>query len=127
MNLAYTQTSAKSFDDVVRGVQEAVAAKGFRVLYVHDVQATFAEKGITREPYRIIEVCNVKFASQALAADPMIGLMMPCKINVWTEKGETKIALLLPSLLADFFPQANVGNLGREVEAILRDVVDTAK
>ena len=127
MNFAYTQSSQKSFDDVVRGVQDAVAAKGFRVLHVHDVQATFADKGITREPYRIIEVCNVKYANQAITADPLVGLMMPCKINVWTEKGETKIALLLPSLLADFFPQANLGNLGREVETILRDVVDTAK
>jgi len=127
MNFAYTQSSQKSFDDVVRGVQDAVAAKCFRVLHVHDVQATFADKGITREPYRIIEVCNVKYANQAITADPLVGLMMPCKINVWTEKGETKIALLLPSLLADFFPQANLGNLGREVEAILRDVVDTAK
>lgn len=127
MELAYHQTSKKTFDDVVRGVQDAVAAKGFRVLHVHDVQATFAAKGITREPYQIIEVCNVKYANQALTADPLIGLMMPCKINVWTENGETQIALLLPSLLADFFPHANLGNLGREVETILRDVVDTAK
>ena len=127
MDLAYTVTSEKSFGEVERAVQDAVAAKGFRVLHVHDVQATFAEKGIQREPYKIIEVCNVKYANQALTADPLVGLMMPCKINVFTENGKTKIALLKPSTLSTFFPQAGIDAMGQEVETILRAVVDVAK
>lgn len=127
MDLAYTVATEKSFAEVERAVQDAVAAKGFRVLYVHDVQATFAEKGIQREPYKIIEVCNVKYANQALTADPLIGLMMPCKINVYTENGKTKLALLKPSMISTFFPQAAIDAMGQEVESILRAVVDVAK
>lgn len=127
MDLAYTVATEKSFDEVERAVQDAVAAKGFRVLHVHDVQATFADKGIQREPYKIIEVCNVKFANQALTADPLVGLMMPCKINVYTENGKTKIALLKPSMISTFFPHAAIDAMGQEVEAILRAVVDVAK
>lgn len=127
MDLAYTLATEKSFDEVERAVQDAVAAKGFRVLHVHDVQATFADKGIQREPYKIIEVCNVKFAHQALTADPLVGLMMPCKINVYTENGKTKIALLKPSMISTFFPHAAIDAMGQEVEAILRAVVDVAK
>ncbi len=127
MDLAYTLTSEKSFGEVERAVQDAVAAKGFRVLHVHDVQATFAEKGIQREPYKIIEVCNVKYAHPALMADPLIGLLMPCKINVYTENHKTKLALLKPSLITPFFPQAAVDAMAQEVEAILRAVVDSAK
>ena len=48
MDFAYTITTHKSFADAKRSVQDAVAAKGFRVLHVHDVQATFAEKGSDR-------------------------------------------------------------------------------
>lgn len=127
MDLAYTLTSEKSFGEVERAVQDAVAAKGFRVLHVHDVQATFAEKGIQREPFKIIEVCNVKYANQALTADPLIGLMMPCKINVYTENSKTKIALLKPSMITTFFPQAAVEAMAQEVELLLRAVVDTVK
>lgn len=127
MNVAYTVTSTKPFEIAERAVEQAVAAKGFRVLHVHDVQATFAEKGIARAPYKIVEVCNVKYANQALAVDPLIGLMMPCKINVFTEQGVTKISLLLPSLLSEFFPQANLSAMANEVETLLRGAVDAAK
>jgi uncharacterized protein (DUF302 family) len=127
MEFAYSVSSDKAFDQVERAVRDAAAAKGMRVLHVHDVQKTFAEKGIAREPYKIIEICNVRYANQALTGDPMIGLMMPCKVNVFTEQSKTKIALLLPSLLAEFYPHANLGGMARELETLLRDVVDTAK
>jgi uncharacterized protein (DUF302 family) len=127
MNFAYTITSSKSFDDATRAIEQTVTANGFRVLHTHDVQQTFAEKGVARDAYKIVEVCNVKYANQALRADPLVGLMMPCKINVFTEQGVTKISLLLPSLLSEFFPHANLGALAQEVETILRAVVDSAK
>ena len=127
MNFVYATTTDKSFADAERAVQDAVAAQGFRVLHVHDVQATFAEKGIQRDPYKIIEVCNVKYANQALKADPLVGLMMPCKINVYVDNGKTSIALFNPSTLADFFPAAALDAMAQEVELILRAVVDAAK
>lgn len=127
MDFAYTITTNKSFADAERDVQNAVAAKGFRVLHVHDVQATFTEKGIQRDPYKIIEVCNVKYANQALRADPLIGLMMPCKINVFVENGKTQVSLLKPSILATFFPQAALDAMATEIETILAAVVDVAK
>lgn len=127
MDAIYTVSTMKSFDDAVSAVEHAVAAKAFRVLHIHDVQKTFAEKGITREPYKIIEVCNVKYANQALTADSLIGLLLPCKINVFTENGATKISMLAPSILSSFFPDANLSTMAREVETILRDVVELAK
>jgi uncharacterized protein (DUF302 family) len=69
----------------------------------------------------------VKYASQALVADALVGLFMPCKINVFTQKGETKISLLLPSLLAEIFPNAKLDGMAREIETALRAVVDSAK
>ena len=127
MDFAYTLTTSKSFADTERDVQNAVAAKGFRVLHIHDVQATFAEKGIQRDPYKIIEVCNVKYAHRALQADPLIGLMMPCKINVFVENGATQVSLLKPSILAAFFPHAALDDMAQEIETILSAVVDAAK
>lgn len=123
----YTVSTTKSFDEAVEAVIREVANEGFRVLHVHDVQATFREKGVERDPYKIVEVCNVKYAKQALDKDLLIGLMMPCKINVYEQDGQTKISLLLPSSMPRFFPDAGIESLANEVEAILRKVVDGAK
>lgn len=126
-DFAYTFTTERSLPEVERAIQSAVTAQGFRVLHVHDVQATLAEKGFARESYKIIEVCNARYAHQALAANPYIGLMMPCKINLWVEQGKTHVALLKPSLLATMFPNADMNAVAQEVELALRAVMDTVK
>jgi uncharacterized protein (DUF302 family) len=126
VQLDYTLTTTKAFDETVQAIVDEVAKNGFRVLHVHDVQGTFKEKGFDREPYKIVEVCNVKYAKQALEKDLLIGLMMPCKINVYTDNGATNVSLMRPSLLASFFPAAQLQSLGDEVESILKKVVDAA-
>lgn len=126
-DVAYRKTTDKGFAEAVQAVEEAVAQHGFRVMCVHDVQETFRSKGVQRDPLKIIEVCNVKYAKQALDKDLLIGLMMPCKINVYEQQEETKISLMLPTALPMFFPDAKLEPLAEEVENILRKVVDDAK
>ncbi|MDD4051621.1 MAG: DUF302 domain-containing protein, partial [candidate division Zixibacteria bacterium] len=62
MNLDYTVESGRPFDAVVADVERVTAEKMFRVLHIHDVQATLAEKGFALGPLKIIEICNGKFA-----------------------------------------------------------------
>ncbi len=127
LKFEYTVTTPKSFDNAVEAVTDNVAKVGFRVLHVHDVQGTFREKGVDIAPYKIVEVCNVKYAKQALDKDLLIGLMMPCKINVYEQDQQTKISLMLPSAMPGFFPNAGLEQLADDVESILRKVVDEAK
>lgn len=82
MDAIYEVVSNKSFDEAVDAVIEKTSANGFRVLHVHDVQATLAEKSFTREPLKIIEVCNAKYAHTALQIEVTVSLLMPCRINV---------------------------------------------
>ncbi|HEX9002452.1 MAG TPA: DUF302 domain-containing protein, partial [Blastocatellia bacterium] len=58
----YTVTTNKSFEEAVEAIQRRAAENGFRVLHTHDVAATLAEKGFPREPLKIIEICNAKYA-----------------------------------------------------------------
>jgi uncharacterized protein (DUF302 family) len=121
-----TVESDRTFDDAVWAVQEATAAKGFRVLHVHDVTATLAEKGFVREPMKIVEVCNAKYADEVLAADAKVALMLPCRIVVWTENESTWVSTVKPSVIATFFPDAGIEAVAAEVEAILSDIVAAA-
>lgn len=59
----YTVTTEKPFEEAVLAIEKKAGEKGFRVLHTHDVAATLAEKGYPREPLKIIEICNAKYAS----------------------------------------------------------------
>jgi uncharacterized protein (DUF302 family) len=45
--IEHTVRTAKSFDEAVRAVEQLTAEKGFRVLHVHDVAQTLAEKAFS--------------------------------------------------------------------------------
>ena len=109
-----------------QAVVDRTAAHGFRVQFVHDVQETLAEKGFARDPLTIVEMCNAKFASQVLAADPKIGLMLPCPIMVYVEGGQTLISTMRPTLIGGFFPAAGIDEVAAEVEQILIAIIDEA-
>jgi len=126
MQLDYTVPTSKSFDDAVQAVVEATARAGFKVQFVHDVAATLAEKGFERERLTIVEMCNAGFASQVLAADVKIGLMLPCPIMVYAEGPRVFIATMRPTLIGGFFPEAGIGDVAAEVEGILMRVLDEA-
>jgi uncharacterized protein (DUF302 family) len=126
MELDYTVNTVKGFDQAVEAVTQETADAGFRVLFVHDVAATLAEKGFERERVSIVEVCNAKYASQVLAADAKIGLMLPCPIMVYAEKGEVFITTMRPSLIADFFPSAGIADVALAVEDALIGIIDKA-
>lgn len=127
MDFDYTVTTEKSFEDAVATVEQETKKAGFRVLYIHDVTATLAEKGFPIEPFKIIEICNAKNAYNVLQADIKIGLCLPCKINVYIKDEKTYISGMRPIVLSQFFPQANLGNLPTEVDEIIRGIIDKSK
>ena len=124
MELGYTVESKKGIEEAVRAVEAACAAKGFRVLHTHDIQASLAEKGFERGPYKILEICNSKFAYKALGIDETVGLFMPCKINIYTKQGKTVISAMRPSLISEFFPNRELKEVADEVDAIVRSIVN---
>ncbi|MFZ2150187.1 MAG: DUF302 domain-containing protein [Minisyncoccia bacterium] len=127
MEFDYTTTTIKTFNNAVESVQEEVAKAGMRVLYVHNVQEALGEKGFDREPFKIIEFCSAKFASEFLNIDIKIGLCLPCKINVYTKDGQTFISGMRPIILPKFFPEADLGEKPKEVDQIIQRIINNAK
>jgi uncharacterized protein (DUF302 family) len=123
----YTAVTEKPFDAAVQAVETKSTEKGFRVLHTHDVAATLGEKGFPREPLKIIEICNAKYASQVLDKDIKASLMLPCPISVYVHAGKTYISTLLPSSIAEFFPQAGIEALASEVERVVLKIVEEAR
>lgn len=126
-NFEYTVTTSKGFDEAVAAVEAKSAEKGFRVLHTHDVAATLGEKGFPREPLKIVEICNARYASEVLKKDVRISLMLPCPISVYTEGGSTHISTMLPSVIAQFYPNAGIEGAAAEVERIVLAIVEEAR
>ncbi|MEE9914048.1 MAG: DUF302 domain-containing protein [Deltaproteobacteria bacterium] len=123
----YTVVTTKNINDAVAAIESKTQEKGFRVLHIHDVEATLAAKGFTIEPMKIIEICNAKFASQVLARDKKISLMLPCPISVFVEGGKTYISALKPRVLADYYPGAGIEEIAGEVEKIVISLVNETR
>ena len=127
MEFDYTITTVKTFDEAVQKMQEEIAKVGMRVLYVHDVQKTLGEKGLSREPFKIIEFCSAKFANEFLDKDIKIGLCLPCKINIYTKDGQTFISGMRPIVLSQFFPEADLGERPKEIDQIIQNIINNTK
>ncbi len=125
--LAYTVESNRRFEEIVSDVEKKIQENGFRVLYVHDVQKTMQDKGFEFSRYKIIEMCNAKLAHDILLAEMEIGLMIPCKINVYEKGGKRYVSGMLPTLISDLYPKVDLGSAPDEVETIIKKIIDEVK
>ena len=126
MTLDFTVPTDKSYAEALAAVQDAAALHGFRVSFVHDLAKTFAERGIEREPLAIVEVCNAGFASQILAENVLIGLMLPCPVMVYVQDGDVLISTMRPTLLRQLYPDAEIDGIATQVEEKVFDIVRDA-
>lgn len=92
MTYAHTITVALPYEEAVAKARVALSEQGFGVLSEIDIRATFDAKlgsdaSAGLGDYLILGVCNPALAQKALAADPDMGLLLPC--NVVVRHGDT--------------------------------------
>lgn len=122
-DFGYKLVTDKPFDAVVQAIEENVPNNQFRVLAVHDVKETLAEKGLEYGDLKIIEICNAGFAHTALNKNPDVAMFMPCRYTVRVESGKTVVSLNRPSMIAEMMPESGLAELAGSVEETLKKIM----
>jgi uncharacterized protein (DUF302 family) len=127
MTLAYGFGKAVSlpFDQAITRVTELLQSEGFGVLTDIDVAATMKKKlGAAMPPYRILGACNPVLAQQAIAAEPSIGLLLPCNVVVRQDEAQqVHVEFMDPVAVLDLVRRPAIERLAREVRARLERVL----
>ena len=121
----FGKTVELGFDSAVQKVTEELAKEGFGVLTVIDVQATLKAKlNLDMRPYRILGACNPVLASQAIEAEPEIGLLLPCNVLVREAKdGRVHVSFMDPGAVLSLVDDARVDPLAAQVKGKLESVL----
>lgn len=85
------------------------------------------KKGVEFGPEcKIIEVCSPVQAKKVLEANMSLSTMLPCRISVYQEKGETIVATLKPTSLISSFKGSGLVEVASDVEKTLVKIMNDA-
>ena len=117
-NFDYTVFTKKSFDEAVKSVEEETKNAGFRVLYIHDVAATLAEKTFRLNRLRLLKFVMPKALIQSFKLTSKLDFVCLVK-NKCLHQRRTNIYLRNETnYFIAIFSKANLGNLPTEVDSI---------
>lgn len=121
MNVYHARTAKGTIDEIGKRLEETVKAHKFGVIAIIDLQAKMREKGVEfNKPCRIYEVCNPHRAKKVLEKEMAIATALPCRIALYEEAGQVKLATLLPTQTLGMF---NVPDLAAEAEDVEREIL----
>lgn len=125
----YIAETSKSFEQAATDLDTAVKNHKFGVLHIHDLGKTLRSKGIEfAEECQVFEVCNPVKAAQVLDIDMRLNMALPCRISVYTEKGQVKIGMIEPAaMLAALSSDDQLITIAKEVEQTIITIIEEAK
>ncbi|MGW8314042.1 MAG: DUF302 domain-containing protein [Bacteroidales bacterium] len=88
-NLMFRETKVNTdFETTATNMENAVAEHGWKIPYVHDMQATLKKFGKDVRSVKVFELCNPDYAYEILSKDEerVVSNMMPCRLAIYEKK-----------------------------------------
>ena len=121
-----TTLSNTSYDEAIQRVTDELGKEGFGVLTEIDVRATLKKKlDVDFRRYMILGACNPSLAHRAVAAEPQIGLLLPCNVVVQeAPEGGVVVSIADPRAMFAMVDNPSVAPVAAEAEERLRRVLE---
>ncbi len=121
----FGKTVNMSFDAAIEHVTHALQGEGFGVLADIDIAGAMKKKlNQDMPPYRILGACNPPLAHRALAAEPSIGLLLPCNVVVRQDgAGVVHVEFMDPNAVLELVGKPEIAQLAGEVKQRLERVM----
>jgi uncharacterized protein (DUF302 family) len=115
------------FTDTVAATRAALAERGFGVLTEIDIAATMKAKlDIDLPPHLILGACNPTLASQALAADAAVAVLLPCNVVVRTIDAEhTLVEAMDPAIMTQLTENPSLAEVAGKARSLLTHALAT--
>jgi len=123
-----SKTINSSFEEATEKVKLALKEQEFGVITEIEMHEKLAEKDFEIKPYRILGVCNPKFAYQTIQVEENIGLFLPCKVLVkYIDENTTEIVMVNPSSLMKMLGNEGLMKVADEVTVRFKNAMKTIK
>jgi uncharacterized protein (DUF302 family) len=114
------------FTEAVQKAREEFKKEGFSIITEVDVRDTLKKKlNVEYDDYIILGACNPLFAYQALKIEKSVGIMMPCNVVVYVDKGKTVIVAAMPTTLMSLVQNDKLKATAKQIEAKIKKAVDS--
>ena len=115
-----------SFEEAESKVIGALKNQGFGMISEIDMQQKLNEKlGVEIQRYKILGMCNPRFAYKALQVEEKIGAMLPCNVLVIDKgNGLTEISAVNPIASMMSIKNPALEELAKEVTDILQGIIN---
>lgn len=125
MNYGYKKQTTVPFEETVKKTIDELGKEGFGVLTEINVKATLKKKlDVEYDDYIILGVCNPLFAYQVLKAEKDIGLLLPCNVIVYGDKGKIFVSAILPTVAMKMVGNPSLAGIAQKVEEKLIKVIN---
>ncbi|HOH99262.1 MAG TPA: DUF302 domain-containing protein [Bacteroidales bacterium] len=115
-----------SFTAVMEKTAALLRDEGFGIKTEIDVDGTFREKlGVEYKRYHILGACNPGVAYQAVQAEEMVGVFLPCNvILIEQEPGLVEVATISVAHMMGSIGNPKLNEVAGQIDASLKSVIE---
>ena len=112
-------------ESVTKQIKTVIKDYQFGVVTEINMHKSFKDKlDVDIQPYRILGICNVKYAHQLYSLDDNIGVLLPCKVLLkQIRDSKVEVVFVDPLKVIGLTNNEDVMKIGKEVKSVFQEVI----
>ena len=116
--------SSLPFPEAMLTLQNAIAARGYKVTRVQNVDKGLSSTGYRTDNYKVVFYGKPEEVAQLAANHPELIPYLPLNVGIFAERDNTILVTHRPGVLADFFPDPELKAVFMRWEKDLDEIVN---